>query len=70
MQSKPFLKPTGDYKLLIPMIAKVLASGSLDKAARDVLKNKGSSGIDGMKTTELCDYIREHRVTILSGMNP
>jgi|GEM_PF-6809589 len=65
-ESKPFLKPAGDYKLLIPMIADVLAAGNLDKAARDVLKNKGSSGIDGMRTTALSDYTRTHRATILS----
>lgn len=41
------------------MIEHVLAASNLDRAARDVVKNKGSSGIDGMKTTELSDYIRE-----------
>lgn len=48
------------------MIANVFAAGNLDKAARDVMRNKGSSGIDGMKTTELSDYIRAHRATILT----
>ncbi|MDO5975431.1 group II intron reverse transcriptase/maturase [Flavivirga jejuensis] len=48
------------------MITNVLAAENLDKAARDVMRNKGSSGIDGMKTTELSDYIRAHLATILT----
>lgn len=48
------------------MIGKVLAAGNLDRAAREVMQNRGSSGIDGMKTTELSDYIRAHRATILT----
>lgn len=48
------------------MIEKVLAANNLYKATRQVERNKGASGIDGMKTTELSEYILENRANILS----
>lgn len=48
------------------MIGKVLAANNLYKATRQVERNKGASGIDGMKTTELSEYILENRATIIS----
>ena len=47
------------------MIEKVLGTNNLYKATRQVERNKGASGIDGMKTTELSTYIAENRVHLL-----
>tara|TARA_B100000809_G_scaffold159385_1_gene156748 strand:+ start:3802 stop:3996 length:195 start_codon:yes stop_codon:yes gene_type:complete len=46
------------------MIEKVLEATNLFKAARQVERNKGTSGADGMKTTELSVYITEIRSEI------
>jgi group II intron reverse transcriptase/maturase len=48
------------------MIEKVLEATNLFKASRQVERNKGASGVDGMKTTALSTYISENRSTILS----
>jgi len=48
------------------MIEKVLEARNLYKATRQVERNKGASGVDGMKTTELSAYIAENRSQILS----
>ncbi|WP_373395811.1 hypothetical protein V8V91_14685 [Algoriphagus halophilus] len=39
------------------MIEKVLQSKNLYKAYRQVVGNKGSSGVDGMQVTELKSFI-------------
>jgi len=43
------------------MIEKVLEATNLYKATRQVERNKGACGVDGMKTTELSFYITENR---------
>ncbi len=48
------------------MIAKVLKASNLYKAERQVVRNKGASGLDGMKCNDLSDFIREHRTDLLS----
>jgi len=48
------------------MIEKVLEATNLFKATRKVERNRGASGVDGMKTTELSAYIAENRSQILS----
>ena len=48
------------------MIEHVLEANNLYKATRQVERNKGACGIDGMKTTALSSYILENRSTILS----
>lgn len=48
------------------MIEAVLSATNLYKAARQVQRNKGACGVDGMKTTALSKYILENRATILS----
>ena len=48
------------------MIEKVLEATNLYKATRQVERNKGACGVDGMKTTELSFYITENRSQILS----
>jgi RNA-directed DNA polymerase len=41
---------------------------TLQKALRQVIVNKGSAGIDGKKTTELADYFREHKTSIIQSI--
>jgi hypothetical protein len=38
----------------------VVSGSGYVKAIQAVIKNKGSSGVDGMKTTELMDYLVHH----------
>ncbi|MCD8433638.1 group II intron reverse transcriptase/maturase [Tenacibaculum finnmarkense genomovar ulcerans] len=47
------------------MIDKILEVTNLFKASRQVERNKGACGIDGMKTTELSAFIAENRSEIL-----
>ena len=46
------------------MIEKVLHPRNLTKAYRQVASNKGSAGIDGMKTDDLKSFIDENRSAI------
>ena len=46
------------------MIEQVLHSGNIMKALRQVQQNKGSAGIDGLKTNQLYTNLQEHRVEI------
>jgi RNA-directed DNA polymerase len=46
------------------MIEKVLQAKNLTKAYRKVVSNKGSAGIDSMKTEELKSFIDENRSAI------
>jgi len=48
------------------MIENVLAATNLYKATRQVERNKGASGVDGMKTMKLSKYILENRSIVLS----
>lgn len=45
----------------IKLIAKVLTAKNLTKARMKVQANKGSAGIDGMRTSELRGFVRTHR---------
>jgi RNA-directed DNA polymerase len=47
------------------MIAQVTHPYNLQKALRQVVVNKGSAGVDGLKTTQLADYFREHKPALL-----
>jgi group II intron reverse transcriptase/maturase len=47
------------------MIEQVVHPYTLQKALRQVIVNKGSAGIDGRKTTELANYFREHKTSII-----
>ena len=47
------------------MIAQVLEARNLYKAERQVLRNKGAHGIDGMSYLKLSEYIRENRSALL-----
>jgi retron-type reverse transcriptase len=48
------------------MIEKVLQSKNLYKAYRQVVGNKGSSGLDGMQVTELKSFIDQNRTAVLT----
>lgn len=47
------------------LLEKVLSKENLNKAYKQVYKNKGTSGIDGVTVEELFSYIREHQEEIL-----
>lgn len=42
------------------LLEEMLSDGNLNKAFHQVVKNKGAEGVDGMKYTELKDYLKEH----------
>jgi len=50
------------------MIEKVLEATNLYKAKRQVERNKGACGVDGMKTTALSSYIEENRSEVLKSI--
>ena len=47
------------------LLEKVLFKENLNKAYKQVYKNKGASGVDGVTTDELFAYIKEHKEEIL-----
>ena len=47
------------------LITQVLRPHNLQKALQQVVSNKGSAGIDGLKTIELEDYVRKHKSALL-----
>ena len=42
------------------MVEKILSKENLEEAKRKVMSNKGSSGVDRMKTSDLPEYIEKH----------
>jgi group II intron reverse transcriptase/maturase len=50
------------------MIEKVLNRKNLYKAYRQVVQNKGSAGVDGMKVTELLSYLENNRDKIATSI--
>ena len=47
------------------LLEKVLSKDNLNKAYKQVYKNKGASGVDGVTVDELFAYIRKHQQEIL-----
>ena len=47
------------------LLEKVLSKENLNKAYKQVYKNKGASGVDGVTIEELFAYIKEHKEEIL-----
>ena len=47
------------------LLEKVLSKDNLNKAYKQVYKNKGASGVDGVTVEELFLYIREQQEEIL-----
>ena len=43
------------------LLEKVLSKENLNNAYKQVYKNKGASGIDGVTVEKLFSYIREHK---------
>ena len=52
----------------LTMIEKVLNRKNLYKAYRQVMKNKGSAGVDGMKVTELLSFLESNRGRIATSI--
>jgi group II intron reverse transcriptase/maturase len=50
------------------MIEKVLNRKNLYKAYRQVVRNKGSAGVDGMKVTDLLSYLESNRDSIATSI--
>ena len=46
------------------LLEEILSKENLEKACIAVVRNKGASGIDGMKVNELKGYICEHGESI------
>lgn len=47
------------------LLEKILSKDNLNKAYKQVYKNKGASGVDGVTVLELSSYIKEHKEEIL-----
>ncbi len=43
------------------LIERVLHSGNLTMACKEVVRNKGAGGVDGMQVSELKEYLDQHR---------
>jgi len=50
------------------LLKKVLHPVNLSKAQRKVVSNKGSAGVDGMKVSELPDFMQEHREELINAI--
>ena len=48
------------------LLEKILSKDNLNNAYKQVYKNKGASGVDGVTVDELSSYIKEHKEEILS----
>ena len=48
------------------MIEQILHPYNLQKALQQVVSNKGSAGIDGLKTVQLADHFRNEKATLLN----
>lgn len=46
------------------LIEKVLRPANLTKACKEVVRNKGVGGVDGMKVSELKDHLDQYRNTL------
>ena len=46
------------------LIEKILQPANLTMACREVVRNKGAGGVDGMNVNELEEYLQEHRATL------
>ena len=47
------------------LLEKILSKQNLNLAYKQVYKNKGASGVDGVTVDELFSYIKEHKEEIL-----
>ncbi len=42
------------------LLEEMLSQENLEKACKQVMRNKGAEGVDGMKYTEIKAYLEEH----------
>ena len=49
-----------DMKTEKSLLDDMLSKENLNRAYQQVVRNKGAEGVDGMKYTELKDYLKEH----------
>ncbi|PRY85029.1 group II intron reverse transcriptase/maturase, partial [Marinilabilia salmonicolor] len=63
---QPIKSVTGNSKeeMEEALIEKILQPANLSMACREVVRNKGAGGVDGMKVSELEAYLHEHRSTL------
>lgn len=54
------------YKTTTKMIEQVLHPRNLKRALRQVMVNKGSAGIDGMRTDQLIKYLETQKLELLA----
>jgi len=54
------------YKTTIKMIEQVLQPRNLERALRQVMVNKGSAGVDGLRTDQLVKYLETYKPKLLS----
>jgi len=50
------------------LFEKVLERDNLNRAFKRVVKNGGSAGVDGMKTSELLKHLKEHKEELLESL--
>ncbi len=50
------------------MIEQVISRKNMHYAYKQVLRNKGSAGVDGMPVKELHSYIKQNIITVVTGM--
>lgn len=50
------------------LMEKVCSRANLNRAYKQVLKNKGAAGADGMPVTQLLSYLKEHKETLISSL--
>lgn len=48
------------------LIDKVLATRNLTEACKEVVRNKGAGGVDGMSVRDLKGYLDDHRQELIS----
>jgi RNA-directed DNA polymerase len=50
------------------MLEQILTKDNLNQAYKQVMRNKGAGGIDGMQVDELLPYLREHREELIQSI--
>ncbi len=50
------------------LIESILNAQNLTEASREVIRNKGAAGVDGMRFAELSDYLKENRLTLMENI--
>ena len=50
------------------LLEKILSKQNLNIAYKQVYKNKGASGVDGVTVDELFSYIKEHKEEIVTAL--